>query len=208
MLESETPVPLSLQASKSRRTRDRILNSTISLIKEGGFSAASSKRIADRAGMTWGAAQHHFGSKDDILRAVIESSHQKFVRRFAEISSDGLNLTDRISLLVDRMWEHYQDDVYLAQVEILMASRDLDPSTTRLEAFERPGADHLVIMKRIFPELKATADELLEALIFAHCLLTGLTIQKILEDRIVKPERYLAYCKEELGTIMGRMGAG
>lgn len=203
MMESEAGTPLGLQASKSLRTRDRILSSTIALIKEGGFSAASSKRIADRAGMTWGAAQHHFGSKDDILRAVTETSHRKFVARFADMSADG-PIEERISLLVEGMWAHYQDDVYLAAVEILMASRDLDPST-RHEVIERPGPDHLAMMKRLFPEVGATSEELLEALIYTHCLLTGLTLQKTLAGPIGRPERYLAFCKEEMGAILGRL---
>ncbi|WP_157219816.1 TetR/AcrR family transcriptional regulator [Flavisphingomonas formosensis] len=205
MSQSELDGEAGLQAAKSRRTRDRILSSTIALIKEGGFSAASSKRIADRAGMTWGAAQHHFGSKDDILRAVIETSHQKFVARFADIPVDGLAIEDRIALLVDRMWGHYQDDIYLAAVEIVMASRDLDRAAARRDLIDRPGIDHLAMMQRIFPELAAEAEGLLDTLIFAHCLLTGLAIQKTVEGPMTRTDRYLAFCKEEMGAIMARM---
>jgi len=37
MQQIENEEPIGLQAAKSQRTRDRILNSTIELIKEGGF---------------------------------------------------------------------------------------------------------------------------------------------------------------------------
>src|ERR1700676_3651783 len=72
---------LGRQGGKSKNTREKILNSAISLIKEGGFSSASASRIAERAGITWGAAQHHFGSKEEILEAVMTISHKKFIAR-------------------------------------------------------------------------------------------------------------------------------
>jgi AcrR family transcriptional regulator len=63
---------LGKQAAKSRRTQDAILNAVIDLINEGGFAAASSTQIARKAGVSWGAVQHHFGNKEEILEAVLE----------------------------------------------------------------------------------------------------------------------------------------
>ena len=196
------------QASKSRETRDKILHSTISLIREGGFSAASSKRIADRAGMTWGAAQHHFGSKEQILQAVIQVSHRKYLARLSDMSVDQGTIADRVSLLVDRMWEHYQDEVYLAAVEIIMAGRDLDPRATQIAAFETPSPDHAALMQRIFGDSGASESDLLEALIFTHCLLTGLTIQKMLEGEVDRLDRHLGRCKTMLEAMIVESTAG
>ena len=52
------------QAAKSKATQDKIIGAVISLIKESGFAAASSSQIAKRAGITWGAVQHHFGGRN------------------------------------------------------------------------------------------------------------------------------------------------
>src|SRR5690625_7131979 len=74
------------QALKARQTRERIINAVIELITAGGYGAASSSRIARRAGVTWGAVQHHFGCKADLLAAVVERSHQPFT---ALLGGDG-----------------------------------------------------------------------------------------------------------------------
>jgi len=58
------------QARKTQRTRARLIEATLGLIREHGFSAATAGRIARRAGVTWGAAQYQFGSKEDILEAI------------------------------------------------------------------------------------------------------------------------------------------
>ncbi|MBK6738875.1 MAG: helix-turn-helix transcriptional regulator [Haliea sp.] len=54
----------------------------IALIRETGFASATSTEIAKRAGVTWGAVQHHFGGKEEILEAVLERSHRAFQRRW------------------------------------------------------------------------------------------------------------------------------
>ena len=146
--EEET---LGRQALKTRRTRESLINATVSLIKEGGFAAASSSRIAERAGMTWGAAQHHFGSKEDILDAILEMSYEKFIGTMTAPGLRGGTMTDRVGVFVDRMWTHYQSDLYLVALEILLATREATDHADR--AWEaRQGKAHLKIVREIFPD--------------------------------------------------------
>ncbi len=193
---------LGRQAQKSKNTREKILNSAISLIKEGGFSAASASRIAERAGMTWGAAQHHFGSKEEILDAVMTISHEKFI---AGVSSPHLRqgtLADRVDAFVDCMWSHYQDDVYLAGLEILLAGRE---ANTRMATFDQRAREHIQTLHEIFHDSTLGDEQLQEALIFLHCLLTGLTIEKVLEKELRGEERHLRRCKLMLLTAIGNV---
>src|SRR3546814_7155208 len=79
--------------------------------------------------MTWGAAQHHFGAKEDILQAILDRSHQRFSERVADPSLLKGPLNTRVDLFVDRMWKHYQDDLYRVPLEILLAMRAFQPTT-------------------------------------------------------------------------------
>lgn len=190
------------QAEKSRQTRDRIIASTISLIREGGFSAASSKRIAERSGMTWGAAQHHFGSKEQIFDAVIHLSHERFTARFADIEVERRSLKNRVSDFIDRMWAHYQDEVYLAAIEIIMASRDSENGHTQEVVFEWPSKDHIALMTRVFGDSGRRPSDLLDVLIFVHSLLTGLTITKVMGGGRAKLDLYLAHAKSAMESMI------
>jgi AcrR family transcriptional regulator len=201
MSETED-IALGRQALKSKRTRDRILQSAISLIKEGGYSSASASRIAERAGMTWGAAQHHFGSKDDILDAVMEISHENFTRKMASSALRAGSLADRVGLFVDLMWQHYQDDVYLAGLEIVLAGRQSEPRPAQAILFERRGREHVATLRDIFFDSDRTDEILLEALVFLHCLLTGLTVEKLLEGEIRNIDRHIRRAKIMLLTIL------
>ena len=54
------------------RTRERILDAAQALILDHGFSATSVDAIVGRAGATKGAFFHHFGSKADLAKALVE----------------------------------------------------------------------------------------------------------------------------------------
>jgi len=196
---------LGKQAQKSKNTREKILNSAISLIKEGGFSAASASRIAERAGITWGAAQHHFGSKEEILDAVMAISHEKFIARVSAPHLRTGSLADRVDAFVDCMWEHYQDDVYLAGLEILLAGREAGGNSPAMATFDQRAREHIQTLHQIFHDSDLTDEQLQEALIFVHCLLTGLTIEKVLEKELRGEQRHLRRCKLMLLTAISNM---
>lgn len=54
------------------RMRERILDAAQALILDHGFSATTVDAVVGRAGATKGAFFHHFGSKSDLARALVE----------------------------------------------------------------------------------------------------------------------------------------
>ena len=63
-------------AERGRNTKGRILDTAQSLVLEKGFSGTSIDDILKTAGVTKGAFFHHFRSKADLARTLVE--------RFAE----------------------------------------------------------------------------------------------------------------------------
>lgn len=193
--------PLGRQALKTRLTREKIINAVVSLLKEGGISAASSSRIAQRAGITWGAAQHHFGSKEEILDAVLEISHEEFLELMSDASLRSGSLADRVDVFVERMWRHYQSDMYMAALEILLATRGFQRNTPSLLA-ERQTRGHLKNLREIFYDSKLDDKRILEALVFVHCFMTGLTIERMFENKVPSMGRHLQRIKLVLLTML------
>lgn len=189
------------QAQKTRQTRENIISAVISLINEGGFGEASSGNIAKRAGVTWGAAQHHFGSKEDILEAVINRSHEEFGDKVSITQLRQGTMADRVELFVDQMWLHYQSDVYMAALEILMASRG--SGAPRFSEFkESVASSHLLSLQQVFFDSTLSDEGLIEALVYVHCLLTGLSIEGVFENEITRVDRHLRRVKLTLLTMV------
>lgn len=194
---AQAEAPLGRQALKAQRTRENLIGAVVSLIKEGGFAAASSSRIAERAGMTWGAVQHHYGSKEDILEAVLARAYEQFIDKMTAPGLDQGNLEQRVSLLVDRMWSHYQTDYWLVSFEILLATRGDGQHPAR--AWEdRQGKAHVGILRNLMQGAKLSDSRLREALTFTHCCLSGLRVEHIFETRVRGVDRYLARVKASL----------
>src|SRR5882757_2088226 len=143
---TKTKDPLGHQAQKAQRTREKLIDATIGLIREGGFAAASSSRIAQRAGMTWGAAQHHFRSKEEILEAILAIAYNRFIEIMDVPELHSGSMTERVHHFVERMWVHYQSDYFWVSVEILLATRG--DETHPVRAWEqRRGRAHLKVLR-------------------------------------------------------------
>ncbi|MFC9964703.1 MULTISPECIES: TetR/AcrR family transcriptional regulator [Nocardia] len=57
---------------RSRVTRQRLLEATIDCLAEMGWAAATVSVVAERAGVSRGAAQHHFPTREDLITAALE----------------------------------------------------------------------------------------------------------------------------------------
>ena len=58
-------------------TRGRILEAALELFAASGFEGASTRTIAERAGVNLPAIQYLFGSKEGLYRAVVEQFSQQ-----------------------------------------------------------------------------------------------------------------------------------
>lgn len=111
--------PRRTHAERTAETRERIMSAVVASVSEVGFNRTTASEIARRAGVTWGAVQHHFGGKEGILAAVLEDSFDRFAQRLSDIEVDGAPLERRVELFIDRAWEHFASPHFRSTFEIL-----------------------------------------------------------------------------------------
>lgn len=68
-------------SEESVTTREAILNATEAIMVEEGYTAVTSRRVAERAGFKSQLVHYHFGTMDDLFVAVYERSEKDFLRR-------------------------------------------------------------------------------------------------------------------------------
>lgn len=78
-MSTPSPIP---RTRDPERTRERILDSAQALILDHGFGATTVDAVVGRAGITKGAFFHHFATKADLARALVE--------RYAQMDRDHL----------------------------------------------------------------------------------------------------------------------
>jgi AcrR family transcriptional regulator len=69
--------------------RKAIVEAALELFAAKGARGTSIADVADRVGITPPAVLHHFGTKDDLLLAVIEERDRRSERPFLELLADG-----------------------------------------------------------------------------------------------------------------------
>lgn len=115
--------PVAGRQQRGDRTRELLIDETVRCIREEGFSAASARHIIERAGMSWGVIQHHFGDRDGLLTAVIEDAVDRLVASL-EALADPERVMDTEGL-VRETWEAFANPKAMAGLEILIAAKDL-----------------------------------------------------------------------------------
>ena len=67
-------VPIGMASTNPSKTRREIIDTAFRMIYADGFHATSVNKIINNVSVTKGAFFHHFKSKDDMLKAVIQEA--------------------------------------------------------------------------------------------------------------------------------------
>jgi TetR/AcrR family transcriptional regulator, regulator of cefoperazone and chloramphenicol sensitivity len=137
-------------------SRQRIINAAVHCIIEEGFYRASTNAIAERAGLSWGVIQYHFGSREALMLAVLEEGCQRLVEDLSTADIEGETLTERIESYYAILARYYAHPDYLAFVQVLLNLRH-DPRTSEqtLETMSNIGEPVAAERKRLEKELFA-----------------------------------------------------
>ena len=76
---------MEVQQSTRGRTAASIADATIRLIARDGFDTVSVRHVAREAGIAPGTVQHHFPSRDDLLRAALERTADRQLERITDL---------------------------------------------------------------------------------------------------------------------------
>lgn len=117
-------------------TRAKIIDETVRCIMEEGFAAATAKHVAERAGVTWGVIQYHFGDRNGLLMAVVDDGVDRLIESLSSADVSELPLRERIEVVIDTAWSCYSSPTSLAAFEILRATRGNPGETSRRHLLE------------------------------------------------------------------------
>jgi AcrR family transcriptional regulator len=110
---------VAVKLSKRELTRNRVIQAAIDCIYEEGFHAAHTNRIAERAGVSWGVIQYHFGDKDGLLQAVLDDFFNQFTDTLAHSNLSDKQLELRIRALISVIWSLVSKREYRVSIAIL-----------------------------------------------------------------------------------------
>jgi AcrR family transcriptional regulator len=136
------------QQERSEISRRRVLDAAVDILSAEGYSATSTLRIQQAAGVSRGRLLHQFPSRDLLLVAAVQhlaASRIDDLRHRVDWSDDPLT---RIDQAVDTMWSTYHQPYFWAATELWLAARSnselrqaLQPEERRLGRLLRESTD-------------------------------------------------------------------
>jgi AcrR family transcriptional regulator len=122
-------------ADTAAATRAMVIDATIDCILEEGFYRASSNRIAERAGVTWGVIQYHFGTRESLLLATFQQGMLELIDTLDSAVITGDTFEARLESLADVIWRFYRQPRFVAYEQLtlnLLRDPSIDVATVRL----------------------------------------------------------------------------
>jgi AcrR family transcriptional regulator len=113
------------QFQKSEITRQTLIRAAVDMIAEVGYAATTTTLISQRAGVSRGAFQHHFRSKNEIMLAILNEMSQQVNIGLEAAPLAALPLDERIETLLNHYYRAYGTKLHFAAIQIwLNALRD------------------------------------------------------------------------------------
>ncbi|MEA1672729.1 TetR/AcrR family transcriptional regulator [Nitrospirillum sp. BR 11163] len=168
------------QEERSTETRRKLVDAAILVVQESGYANLTIQKVAQRAGMTNGAMQHHFPAREDLLLAVLDAVYPVLEMPFERIAARKLTIPQRMDTLVDLFWEIYCRPEYLVIWDVAFGTRNDPALRQRLEGYQRAIQAHLIKnLTALFPEVDMTKPGASQVFTLAISYLRGIALQAV-----------------------------
>ncbi|MEU3419674.1 TetR/AcrR family transcriptional regulator [Streptomyces murinus] len=175
---------------RSRATRQRLLEAAVACLAEHGWAGSTVAVVAERAGVSRGAAQHHFPTREDLFTAAVEYVAEERSSALRDLFPYGVRGDRRavVTALVDL----YTGPLFRAALQLWVAASNeeqLRGRVTELEA--RVGREtHRIAVELLRadesrPGVRETVQGLLD-------MARGLGLANVLTDDTARRERVVA----------------
>jgi AcrR family transcriptional regulator len=170
-------------AERREATRAALLDAAVDSLAEEGYANTTTRRIAERAGVTPGALHHYFPSKTKLLGEARRHISAKII---LEVRGPGapaaLPLPQRAEAQMDRMWELYKGPLFEAAMELWVAARTDAELRRELSDWQRDGASWVLAgSASAYPEL-ADRPGLPALIATGEATLRGLAILRFISE--------------------------
>lgn len=125
------------QAERRAATRAAVLDATVAVLEHDGYARLTTRRVAERAGVSQGTLQHHFATRSELVVEALRHAN-------AQIAADvvrRLSLSDLLDpvqqeIALDELWRVHTSTAFTAALEVWAAARtdaELRPHVLALE---------------------------------------------------------------------------
>ncbi|MFE1560841.1 TetR/AcrR family transcriptional regulator [Streptomyces sp. NPDC058734] len=188
--------------ARSRVTRRHLLEAAVSCLAEHGWAGSTVAVVAERAGVSRGAAQHHFPTRESLFTAAVEYVSEERSTALRELFQTTPAPRPRAAV-VEALVDLYTGALFRAALQLWVAASNeeqLRPQVVELEA--RVGREtHRIAVELLgadesLPGVRETVQGLLD-------MARGLGLANVLTDDTARRARVVAQWSKLIDAALG-----
>jgi AcrR family transcriptional regulator len=152
MNATSTRRPARKPRSDGERSRRAILDAAAKLATVEGLEGLSIGRLADHIGMSKSGLYAHFGSKEELQLAAIETADAIFEKEVVAPTAQAGSPLEKLEVLCEQFLSHVERGVFPGGCFFASAAAEFDthpgPVKERISQFQRGWTDRLVQLIR------------------------------------------------------------
>jgi AcrR family transcriptional regulator len=126
------------QVQRRALTRGKLLAATIQSLLDVGYAGTTLRRVAEQAGVSQGAATHHFPHRVDLVGAAVEHLAERRIGELRGLYADfPTDPAERLGALLDVLWADFSSATFTVVVKLWIAAADDRELYARLVPLER-----------------------------------------------------------------------
>jgi AcrR family transcriptional regulator len=172
-----------LQA-RGTTTAAALLDAAMEVIAENGYVHTTTAEIAERAGVTRGALQYHFPSRNDLIVAIIDHIASQFRHRVAPAAllGPGTSVEQRVKAVINEVSQIFSDKYYKGALQVWLGVAGDRQLNRRVADQARRDREAIIqAWAEIFPELAADRRRLASVVRVIEGALRGLAVSRFVE---------------------------
>ncbi|WP_329012017.1 TetR/AcrR family transcriptional regulator [Streptomyces sp. NBC_01601] len=185
---------------RSRATRLRLLEAAVACLAEHGWAGSTVSVVAERAGVSRGAAQHHFPTREDLFTAAVEYVAERRSSALRDLFPEGA--ADRRAV-VHALVGLYAGPLFRAALQLWVAAANeeqLRGRVTELEARVGRESHRIAVELLGADESRPGVRESVQGLLD---MARGLGLATLLTDDTARRERVVAQWAALLDDALG-----
>lgn len=113
------------QAERTEQTRQLLIDATIRSVRDNGYRATTTRRIADYAGVSLGAVAHHFPTRALLVGAALDTVSARLAHAIeTETETIAARPGRDTELLLDLLWSNFSGESFLVWLRLWLAAAE------------------------------------------------------------------------------------
>lgn len=187
------------QQDRSRATRHRLLEAAIECLAEHGWAGTTVVVVAERAGVSRGAAQHHFPTREALVAAAVTHMSEMRAESIQGLPGEGDRETEAV---LGVLFGLYSGPVFRAALQLWIAAAADDQLRAQIAPLEAELGRHahrLAVGLLRVDESRPGVREMVQATLD---LVRGLGLADLLTDDSVRRARVLRQWAWTLDSVL------